>query len=177
MELEKPMGKQPSRINGYTLLEILVVLVMISIVASMAMLTIGHNERKRLEVFTQKLAQTLSLAEEQALLQPATLGLGLSPDSFRFYEYRKTQTEAHWEALSDQELGLQTIPADIQISLKIEDKIQALQTEDNKTPAILISTNGTLTPFVILIGKKNEKPRYVLRGHANGSISSNVYKG
>ena len=59
------MGMHQAK-RGFTLLELLVVLVIISIVASMAMLTIGHNQNKEMETFTKELTQTLTLAEEQA---------------------------------------------------------------------------------------------------------------
>src|SRR5438445_13371118 len=100
--------KQPSY-AGFTLLEILVVLVIMNIVAGMAVLTIDRNANKRLQTFTQTLMQSLTLAEEQALLQPATLGLAFTPHSFCFYEYRLKQKGARWEPLSTPELGLHAI--------------------------------------------------------------------
>lgn len=163
--------------SGYTLLEILVVLVIISIVAGVALLTIGHNDNKELQAFTRELTQTLTLAEEQALLQPVTLGLMFTTHSFRFYEYRQTRSSASWQALNDRELGLHRIPEDIQLSLQINDKILPLEPVEGKLPALFVSTNGTLTPFTLLIGKKNKKPRYQLIGHADGSITSQRYTG
>ena len=166
------------RVNaGYTLLEILVVLVIISIVAGMAILTIGHNDNKEVQTFTRELAQTLSLAEEQALLQPATLGLMLTTRSFRFYEFRQTRAQTGWRPVSDRELGMHSVPKDIQLSLQIDDKILSLESTEGKIPVLFVSTNGTLTPFTLLIGKKNQTPRYKLIGRADGSISSETYKG
>ncbi len=162
--------------EGYTLLELLVVLVIISIVAGMAVLTIGHNDNKELQAFTQSLAQSLTLAEEQALLQPTTLGLAFTPSSFRFYEHRQSRSQMAWEPLSGPEMGQHAIPADIQVSLQIAQARAGLPPKGN-TPSILISTNGSLTPFVILIGKKNKRPRYQVIGRADGSILSQVYKG
>lgn len=168
---------------GYTLIELLVVLVIISVVASMAVLTVGHNTNKELQTFTQKIAQTLTLAEELALLKPATLGLMLSSHSFAFYEYHQTQTQASWEPLTDPELGMHEIPSDIQVDLQLSNQTtepeqkQAELSSKRRVPAVIISTNGTLTPFVILIGKKNKLPRYQLIGHADGTVISRPYKG
>jgi general secretion pathway protein H len=162
---------------GYTLLEILVVLVIISIVAGMAVLTVGHNHNKQLQAFTQELAQTLTLAEEQALLQPTTLGLELTPRSFRFYEYREVKTGKTWEPVADRELGLHSIPKDIQVSLQIAGKTLPLEALEGKAPSLLVSTNGTLTPFTILIGQKDKTPRYQLTGRSDGTVTSQVYEG
>lgn len=168
------MRKQTS---GYTLLEILVVLVIISIVAGMAVLTIGHNERREMQAFARDLEQTLTLAEEQALLQPAMLGLMLTTQSFGFYEYRKKDTEFSWRPITDRELGPHPIPKGLELRLTINDHILPLESTEAKTPTLFVSTNGTITPFVLLIGKKNQPPCYQLVGHADGSITNEVYKG
>jgi len=174
--------------KGYTLLEILVVLVIISIVAGMAVLTIGHNDNKQLQAFTQELTQTLTLAEEQALLQPATLGLVVSSRSFRFYEYRPTKMGSDrvantWEALQSLELGKHAIPSNIEVRVQIANQTLPVSPESSennslkRAPALLISSNGTITPFKILIGKKNEAPRYEIIGAADGSVKSRIYPG
>ena len=73
---------------GYTLIEILIVVLIISIVTSVAMLSIGRNENKQMESFAQELMQMLSLAEEQAMLQPTVLGLMLSEQSLQFASFK-----------------------------------------------------------------------------------------
>ena len=64
-------GQQPTHLNGFTLIELLVVIFIISIVTSVALLSISRNENKQLEAFTNELVQTVTLAEEQAMLQPS----------------------------------------------------------------------------------------------------------
>ena len=143
----------------------------------MAMLTIGSNQNKQIEAFTHTLTQTLSLAQEEALMQPTTLSLRLSPTQFGFYEYRQKEKnqEQGWHPLENRDLGLQTIPKGIQLSLQMNDKLHSISYEE-AAPFIYISPNGNLTPFRLLIGPKNKGPRYEIIGQVDGSLISREYK-
>jgi general secretion pathway protein H len=79
--------------SGFTLIEILIVIVIISIVGGAALLTISNNKNKQLQTAAHQLAATLLVAEEEAMLRPATLGLAFTPSTFQFYQYIKQQQE------------------------------------------------------------------------------------
>ncbi len=158
--------------RGFTLIEILIVLVIISIITTVALLTMGRNENKQLEAFTKDLGQIVSLAEEQAMLQTSTLGLSLNEHSFYFnsYELLKDKQIATWIPLDDRILGKHVIPKEIEVKLDIgghDEKLAHL-------PQVIISTSGDITPFTIYVGKKGQKPRYALIGEANGSITQKL---
>jgi general secretion pathway protein H len=155
--------------RGYTLIEILVVLFIISIVTSVALLSIGRNQNKQVEAVANELAQMLSLAEEQAMLQPAVLGLAVNEHRFGFYSLQPVteKKKDQWLALKDNVLGAHTVPDNIALSITA----QGQQEVAPNTPQIIISTNGDITPFSIYIGKKGEKPLYVVSAAADGSIS------
>ena len=165
--------------KGYTLIEILIVLFIISIITTVALLSIGRNENKQLESFTNEFIQTLTLAEEQAMLQPTVLGLSLDKQSFHFASLQASignNNKTNWEPLNDTLLGKHSIPKNIQISVEVGDKHNS--STDNETkeisnnPQIIISTNGDITPFTIYIGKTGEKPRYAIKGDADGHITN-----
>lgn len=159
--------------QGYTLIEILIVLFIISIVATTALLSIGHNKNKAIESFANQLTQILTLAEEQAILQPTVLGMYVDEESFRFSSLQqeaKTQKNS-WIPLQDTILGKHKIPGGIVVSVKVDG--QSIDLE-KKNPQIIISTNGEATPFTIYVGKPGEKPLYEIRGEADGSINNKV---
>jgi general secretion pathway protein H len=158
---------------GFTLIEILIVLFIISIVSCIAILSINHNENRQLETFANELTQMLSLAEEQAMLQPSVLGLILDHQSFRFASYHENERKNQWTMLKDNLLNEQHIPKEVNVSLEAGD----VGEEDEgpiKKPQIIISTNGDITPFTIYIGRRGKKPRYVIRGEADGHISNQL---
>ena len=147
--------------GGFTLIEILIVMVIISIVSGVAVLTITSNQSKSVEYFANRLTHLIQLSEEEAMLRPATLGLALTPVSFEFYEYKKK-----WLPLSDKIFGRQSIPGSIKISLSVENNNAPL----DGRPHIVISPSGDLSSFVIFVGKKNKPPMFKIIGEANGSV-------
>ncbi|MFZ2314124.1 MAG: type II secretion system minor pseudopilin GspH [Gammaproteobacteria bacterium] len=163
--------------QGFTLIEILVVLFIISIVTSVALLSISRNQNKQLESFTNELTQIVSLAEEQAMLQPIVLGLSLHGQTFQFATLKNDVTadkKNKWTLFQDTILGKQAIPEDIQVGVEVGNQLASSDEADKTNPQIIISTNGDITPFTIYIGKRGEKPRYMITGDADGNVSNKV---
>jgi general secretion pathway protein H len=152
--------------QGHTLVEIVVVLVIISMTTAVAIITLGHNTTKQAENFAKELAQTIALAEEQALLQPATLGFIFTAERFGFYEYHHEKNTPSWQPLNSTALGEQRLPATLQLTASTA-----------ASPALIITTNGTLTPFKLFIGRKNAAPLYELIGSSDGTVRYQRYRG
>ena len=149
------------RCRGFTLIEILIVMAIISIVSGVAVLAITSNQNKSIEYFTQQLTHLIQLSEEEAMLRPATLGLAFTPTTFQFFSYHK-----NWQPLTDKNFGEHTIPNNIKIIVTVQNKPVPL---DGK-PHLIISTSGDVSPFLILIGKQNKPPRHQISGESNGNI-------
>lgn len=148
--------------NGFTLIEILIVMLIISIVSSIAVLTITHNQNKNLDYLAMQLTRLISLAEEEAMLRPATLGLAFTPTTFQLYEYQKNKKK--WQPLTASPFQARQYNA--HLILQIHQENVSL----NGQPQLIISESGDITPFVILIGKKDASPLYKIIGQANGSV-------
>jgi general secretion pathway protein H len=163
------------KIQGMTLIEILVVMVIISIVSGAALLTISRNQNEPLRLLTLQLTHAFTLAEEQAIVQSTVLGFALSSHTLQFYQYQE-KTPHHdncWKALTDLNLGKKRIAEDIKITLKTPDAtIKSIQNIMQTEPPLLFYASGDMTPFIMLIGKKNQKPRYQIIGTAGGEIRS-----
>lgn len=153
--------------KGYTLIEILIVIFIISIVSTVALVTIGHNKNRRLETIAKQITQMLTLAEEQAMLQPAMLGLYINESSFQFLIYQQ-----QWTVLQDKSLRSHSIPDNV--ALTFENPTSTDNNDDSLTPQIIISTDGDITPFTLYIGNKGDAPRYVIKGEADGTVTSQM---
>jgi general secretion pathway protein H len=151
---------------GYTLIEILVVLFIIGIVSGVTLLTISHSHHKTVEVFANQLTQTLTLAEEQAMLQPAVLGVSIHNNLLQFSMLKTIANRVTWVPLTDKAFQPVT-PNNLAISFHSA-------AEKENSPQVIISTNGDLTPFTLYVGIKGEKPRYKITGDANGKVTANA---
>jgi general secretion pathway protein H len=156
--------------NGFTLIELLIVMLIISIVAGIAVITINTNHHKQYETTAKQLVNTFNLAEQEAMLRPATIGFALNGNSFQFYEFHQSKKpeDNGWQPTQQAALSVQHIPDNMQITLYIHgERIPA----DGK-PQLIITPSNDITPFVLLIGKKEETPYYRVIGKANGEVTS-----
>ena len=165
------------RDQGFTLIEILIVLVVISIVTTLALVNLRANQNRKLENFTNELSQLLSLVEEQALLRPGVLAVKFDKDSYQFFSYKSDakleKKESLWRLLDDDDLLLEhKIPYDISLRIVTGDDDKDVTEEETVTPQIVFSTNGDVSPFAIYVGAPDKDPVYVVRGEADGTIKA-----
>lgn len=175
------LSLQRANTLGFTLVEILVVLFIISIVTSVALISISHNENKKIEAFANELTQLLTLAEEQAMLQPVILGVSLSGNTLQFASFQSiNEKKKIWLLLDDPILSKRNISNNIEVNVKAcnlpHETSQDQDEEDEEkalfNPQIIISTSGDVSPFTIYVGKRGEKPQYAIIGDADGSITN-----
>jgi general secretion pathway protein H len=160
-------------VAGFTLIEILIVMLIISIVGGVAMLSISVNQNTRYKNLARQITNLLTLGEEQALLQATVYGLAFTDKSFQFYQFDTTSKEHPWKQVDDKVLGLHPLPEGVQITVKVRDKIIPLaKSAADAKPQLIIATSGEIIPFTILIGKIDNPPRFKIIGNANGSIES-----
>ncbi len=168
---------------GFTLIELLIVIFIISIVTAVALLRIGQNDRRQVADFAEALTQRITLAQEQALLQPVIIGIRFEPHAYRFLRLLPQQPDApqqkknapRWQSLGDDLLDTYPIPATIDMQIKVAgDKELATDSatrEKIKRPQVIISTNGDITPFRITIARHGGKPQYVIIGESDGNVA------
>lgn len=167
------MHKFPRKQQGFTLIEVLIVIFIISIATTMTLLSIGKNENREIETFAKEVTQMVSLAEEQAMLEPHVMGISLQPRAIQFASLntdKETQKKS-WLPMTDHALNQHAIPSNIQISLHIAGNPVSLNATQEGDPQIIISTNGDITPFVMYIGKKGKQPLFAITADADGNIT------
>lgn len=157
---------------GYTLIEVLIVIFIISIVTSVTLLTISRNENRDIETFAKELTQMVALAEEQAMLEPNVLGISLAQNNVQFSSLSKEKNKSVWLPLTDHVLKRFAVPGNIQISLQVAGSTVELNSGTQSLPQIIFSTNGDVTPFIMYVGKKGKKPRFAITADADGNVSS-----
>ncbi len=81
-------GKRP--VNGFTLIELVMLIVIIGIVALVAMPKVTTGSAVRLEAACQKIASDLRYAQEMALAQQVRFGISFDPVNEAYFVYRVT---------------------------------------------------------------------------------------
>jgi prepilin-type N-terminal cleavage/methylation domain-containing protein len=171
---------------GFTLIEVLVVLVIISVVTAGVLLTVRHNRSWDERLFSENLSETLSLAQEYAILQSTTLKVVFHVNKIDFYQLKiddKSQN-SYWMKVQDTPLHSIIIPSIYQIQLQLPTQVlpadQEDEDEDEKdqdkllaedASSILMTMSGDWTPFVLLVGEPDKLPLYRIVGSAGGGIS------
>lgn len=139
--------------QGFTLLEIMVVVVVIGVIITFALFSVGNrNVADRLDNEAQRLHRLLQLAQEEAELQGLFIG------------FRPTDTQWQWVAIGGDgrwmtyaergALRTRTITEPIEMRLRIEGRVMppAAHLEDPEAsmePLGLFLSSGEVTPMVI----------------------------
>ena len=142
---------------GFSLLELLVVMLLIGIVAGAAGLSISGGTQLRAREEAGRLQESLQLAADEAVFQNAEIGMQPTPNSYRFLRY----DTAHniWHPMPETAFRLHTLPDTLALSLVLEGKPMSLLKEDAAaTPAIILLSTGEATPFSLtLSGEHNDQ--------------------
>ncbi|RKZ48051.1 MAG: type II secretion system protein GspH [Candidatus Parabeggiatoa sp. nov. 2] len=165
----------PYKVNGFTLIEIMVVMVIIGVILSFVTLSIGDGGlARKLEQEAQRLASLLTLASQEAIIQAKEMGVSFETDGYRFYVLQ----EQKWYALTTQDdiFRPRTLPLGMQTEIRLEGEPIVLNEVQKNTPQLLLLSSGELTAFeVIFTAESDETLRYRLTGTATGKMSVQQY--
>jgi general secretion pathway protein H len=86
--------------GGFTLVELLVVLVIVGILLGVVSINAMPSERQTLEREAQRIALLLQLARDEAIVRNRPLALEVEPDRYRFL----VREDGQWRAVGDDDL-------------------------------------------------------------------------
>ena len=173
------------RSGGFSLIEILVVIVIVGIVMSIAVLSltlVGGDSTIREEA--QRVASLIEVAQDESMLQGREYGLEFMLGSYRFVEYDPL-TEQWSEIFGDDTLRLRELPEELEIQLYIEDRRILLKPDPATTerddeqrrrgveqyaPHVLIYSSGDMTPFEAHFVRDVDDGLVVIRSDLSGAI-------
>src|SRR5690554_964872 len=134
---------------GFTLIEILVVLIIVGLLAALAVFNMaGSSQQRELENQIRDLYLLMQTASEQAVLNNLELGLLLEDDGYRFLVFQDDPGE--WKAPAERVYRKRTLPELLVVTRYIEsDAPRLTSTEDELQPDLVFFSSGETTPFEI----------------------------
>jgi len=144
--------------RGFTLIEILVVVVIIGVLSAGLLLSVtlvGGRDRD-LEKEGERLFDLMNYAREQSELQTREYGIIFQDDSYEFVSYDVHR--AVWRSVfEDDALVLRHLPYGLDFKLIVEKKpivLKKPQDAKDKTPQVMIFSSGELTSFEVTIERE-----------------------
>ncbi|HEV8077756.1 MAG TPA: type II secretion system minor pseudopilin GspH [Marinobacter sp.] len=135
--------------NGFTLIEILVVLVIIGLMAALAVFTMGGSSQQReLEAEVQGLYLRLQVVSEQAVLNNLEAGLVIEADHYRFVMFDDETQD--WRTSPERLFQAHALPLWLSVDTALSDDIPRLTNETNRLqPSVVFFSSGESTAFEI----------------------------
>ena len=173
---------KPRNQRGFSLLELILVLVIIGII--LAAVTIGITDRRadNLKVEAQRLQALISLAVDQALLSNQEIGLVIDREQYAFLVWNE---EEQWQLMNTDSAsqfrqrklmpdldmlievaGLYGIePDDNPLLTEQKDESEATSSDErikiSLKPQVLLLSSGEVTPFSLRLGFDDNQPVYM----------------
>lgn len=164
------------RVSGFTLLEVLVVLVIIGIVTAMAVVSTGVlGADHQMDEEAQRLQAVLAQAREESMLDGRDVGLRVDRQGYDFLRYNGRV--AAWEPVVDDTLLREReLPEGLNASLRLEAREIELEprtapTEDEPAqPQVLVLASGDVVPFEILLRRDGTEETRRIAGTIEGKF-------
>ncbi len=171
--------------RGFTLIEILVVVVIIATVVSIALLSISvGGDDAELDQERRRLASLIETIQDEAMLQGREFGIEIMVSSYRFVEFDPLVRQ--WSEIPGDDLyRLRRLPEGLEFELFIDDRRIELEIDperlddpqreragsaDNYVPHLFVFASGESTVFELHIVRRELDRRLVLRGDVLGEL-------
>jgi general secretion pathway protein H len=174
------------RSYGFSLIEILVVIVIIGIISGIALLSLGIlGDDRQLQTEARRLASLVEVAQDESMMQGREFGLEFMNDSYRFVEYDPF-TNQWGELLGDDMMRLRHLPDDVEFELELEGQRVLLDNDparfkdpeetsnrdliETYSPHVFIFSSGDMTPFDLTIMRRNDDLGVVVKSDLTGAV-------
>lgn len=155
---------------GFTLVEMLVVVVIIGVLAAGILLSLGltGGADRPLETERDRLSALLDYVREQAALQNREFGLRVYDGGYEFVTY-----EPHsdlWDRVVDEKiLRDRKLPAGLSMTVRVDGRPVILPRADGKdlTPQIMLFSSGDMSLFEITVQRDGTTTGFVLAPASN----------
>jgi len=167
------------RSKGFTLVEILVVMVIIAIVTALAILSVGTTGRDpQLDEESRRIEGLVGLLHERALLEGRDFGVRIEPAAYEFVVYEPRRDR--WMTLDQEhEFRHRDLPKGLRFQLELDSQIVVIKPIDRNLasnaeppgPQVAIAASGEGTPFRLTLLRDGTTAKAGVVGDALGKVT------
>jgi general secretion pathway protein H len=166
------------RSKGFTLVEILVVIVIMAVVISITVLSVSSTGRdSQLDEESRRIEGLVGLLHERALLEGRDFGLRIEPAAYEFVVYDPRRDR--WMRLDqEREFRHRDLPKGITFQLQLDSQTVVIKPVDKNlssgdlpNPQVAIAASGEGTPFRLTLQRDATQAKASVDGDALGKIS------
>jgi general secretion pathway protein H len=151
-----------ARVAGFTLIEVLVVMVVIGCLAGLAVISSGvAGPARQLNHEAERLAGLIGVLADEAVLDNREYGLRLERDGYQVFFH--DEASGRWQALSD---GTRQLPDWAELTFELDGEPLVLPApasgQEKKArdappvPQLVILSSGELSPFRLQLGERRK---------------------
>jgi general secretion pathway protein H len=166
------------RTKGFTLIEILVVMLIIAAVISLTVLSVNSTGRdSQLDEESRRIEGLVGLLHERALLEGRDFGLRIEPAAYEFVFYDSRRNR--WLMMDqEREFRHRELPKGISFQLQLDSQTVVIKPVDRNLssgdppgPQVAIAASGEGTPFRLILLRDATQAKAVVDGDAMGKVS------
>lgn len=146
--------------RGFTLLELMLVLVIIAVSSSIVMLSYGQadSSEKTASRTADQLNSMIEFSVDHAALEGKPLGMLLSPVGWQIMQpVADKNGDWHWIPLPDDHRLTMAGRWDSAVEINV----QPFELKDNGTPQIIILPDGQITPFTLNLSSQETRQQLI----------------
>ncbi len=165
------LSRSQCAVRGFTLIELMVVLVIIGIVVTFVTLSIGADpQAKNVETEARRLAALMELASEESVLHSSELAIRFTDTDYAFFSLQNGQ----WQTLEDDpQLRQRQLPHGMSMKLTLDEAppFDLTAEKDEQPPQVFLLSSGEMTPFSVEFRADATERRYQVSATLTGKLA------